>query len=529
MVFLGYYGMDDLNYSIYAAKLIKGEPLNWNTSDHFELRWVPIYLTAFFYKLFGINDFSSAAFGIFTTLLAGFFILKFIKRESTTLKVFALILFFLNYNVLYASHRLWPDTGVAVFAFLSFYVYYKKEDDKNQFLSAGIFTLLLFLSFLSKETTILLVPLWIFFLLRDLTQKRNQQFWIFSAILIFLVGIIYLGMFYVKTGDWFYRYTVLTANQYEGICDFARLPFIETAKRLGYTLWNAFLLNGDMIFLYIGLCGFIYRKKIFKSKKAQDIALAFIIVLISANFMTISFTHYVPLCHDPRHFMFLFPFSAILGAYIMIAYYKTPKDFPLLLIVSWTITILVFIIPSGETKYIYLLISLVLLVTYIRSSLKFHFYKETGFILLITFILLIRPVNDIIQNRFAFYKDLKGLITERYSNIHSRILVLTGDVLTTEISEHTLKYVTGNIQFEPLESGAILANNYDTVHLLVNKHSTPILHDSVQVKLLNSKSLNIIQQDGLITLYEIHNNNILFSLPDNEIPQQKKIKTSIKK
>ena len=59
-------------------------------------------------------------------------------------------------------------------------------------------------------------------------------------------------------------------------------------------------------------------------------------------------------------------------------------------------------------------------------------------------------------------------------NLQSHILVLTGDVLTSEISEITLQYKTGNIQFEPFKSGAILVKNYETVHLLVNKYSTPI-------------------------------------------------------
>lgn len=446
-VFLGFYGMDDINYARYAAKLASGEGLRIQTTDHFELRWLAIYATAFFYRIFGINDFSSAAFGIITVLLTGYLILRLLARAPLMVLGLALLLFFLDYHVLFTTHRIWPDSAVMLLLLAAYYCYQQAGSGKR---SAGypvIFSIALVLAMLAKETVILFLPLLIFLLVRDVAARRLRAFWLPAILVSALLCFGYIVFFKLTTGNWWYRYTVLQLNTTATDCDFGNLPLLYTLRRIGYQLWQAFLLNGDMIVLLMGVCGLLYRRQIMPGRQEREFSLAFFILLLSANFMSISFTAYVPLCHDPRHFLFLIPFAAIVGARLLTAYFVAPAKFWVLPALFAGATCILFITKGGEMKFVYLLITLVLFVPLLAGKTALQMPYRTLAPFLLAACLLVRPAYDLYKNRFYYFDDHKKLIQTVFADPRAEAAVYTANELTAELSEYFLGFHTGAVQF----------------------------------------------------------------------------------
>src|ERR1044072_2340816 len=76
LVFAGFYNNDDINYARYAADIVhKGASFS-PASNHYQLRWTVIFVTAFFYKLFGINAFSSTLCSFISFVLCGYILKK---------------------------------------------------------------------------------------------------------------------------------------------------------------------------------------------------------------------------------------------------------------------------------------------------------------------------------------------------------------------------------------------------------------------------------------------------------------------
>lgn len=503
-VFLGFYGMDDINYARYAARLASGESLTIRTTDHFELRWLAIYITAFFYRLFGINDFSSAAFGTITVVLTGWLILRLLRNAPWRVVFFALLLFFLDYHVLFATHRIWPDTAVMLLLLAACYGYLQAFAGKRSIHYPLLFSVSLFLAMLAKETVILFVPLLLILLLRDGIARRLRGFWLSAIGLSLLLCLGYAGLFKYVTGDWWYRYTVLQWNMTATECDFANLPPANTFRRIGYQLWQAFLLNGDMIVLLMGACGLLYRRRLLPDAQQRELALIFGILLLSANFMSISFTAYVPLCHDPRHFLFLLPFAAILGARLLPAYFSDPAKFVMLPVLFGGATCILFIGKGGEMKYVYLLISLVLFAPLLVSSTRIR----QPYLLLAPFLLaaclLVRPAYDLHRNRFYYFEDHKKLVQTVFADTRTPATVYTANELMAELSEYFLGFQTGAVQFRWLERPTqdSLAPASSIVYFLVNRETeagAAGMADSLHRA--GSQVLSVVRQEGPIVLY----------------------------
>src|SRR5688572_7188541 len=70
-VVVGFYKNDDLNYARHAAMLAKHGHLLTPATSHFQLRWTIIFVTAFFYKLFGISAFTSTLCPFISICLCG--------------------------------------------------------------------------------------------------------------------------------------------------------------------------------------------------------------------------------------------------------------------------------------------------------------------------------------------------------------------------------------------------------------------------------------------------------------------------
>ena len=505
-VFLGFYGNDDVNYARYAAMAAHGEKLSLLTADHFELRWVAIYTTAFFYRLFGINEFTTAAFGSIALALTGYYIKKIMRQTPLWTYILALILFFLNYRIIFNTHRLLPDSGVCLFIFGAYYYYLRALEGGRSLSNAAVSAVFVFLAIITKETIVLSIPLFIFLCARDISRKQMFTFWKAAIGLLSALIFAYLLLFKINTGEWLYRYTLLQANVYDSACNFAGLPFSETVKRIGYYLWEAFLRNGDLLYLIFGLCGFFYRNKVMPSKAAREIALAFFILLLSSNFMSISFTSYTPLCHDTRHYLFLFPFAAISGGWMLAAYIAEPRKYLPVLILPWLATVILFGIGGGAIKFLYLLVGLLLLIPVFSRSIINPGTLKGVFAVMLAGCMALRPLYDLYHNEFSYYYDHKKLVKEIFSRSRQSAIIFTGDDLTAAMSEYFLKYNSPSLAFKNLyatDSLSYIPANH--IYLLVNQ-AYNIKMDAGVRELAKSgayQAIRLVGSSGAVHLYAV--------------------------
>ena len=506
-VFCGFYGGDDINYARYAAGAAGG--INFlPAADQFQLRWVTVYSTAVFYTLFGITAFTSSLSSFLSFVGCAIILHKILKESNLRIYLLSMTLFFFSHSIVFYAHRLLADPAVCFAAFWMYYsyrCYYLKA--QHAFKYACYFTIAFLIAVMAKETIIIILPLFALLFVKDLIQKKRISFWKYAVPLSAFAILLYLLYFKITTGDFLYRYHVLLSKSYFTGCSFDQLPFSYTLQRIGYELWKAMLLNGDLLMYLPAVAALIYRKKI--GLLTVD-AFAFVALLFCANFMSVSFTGYVPLCHDPRHFIFLISFAAICGGPMLYRYFNEPKRFILLPLLMLVATACIFLIHGGNTKYLYLLFTLLLvLVNLMSNSFK---YRPTGFITAFVLIFSLNYLIDFIKPPYPFYKDQKNII-ESFAASNPHATVFSADEVSGELNEFFLKFNTGNIIFKPLDSAK--TDQTGPVYLMLNSTLNPAIKiktDSL-LKTPAGQQVKAIAQQNNIYLYEA-DNSFLQKLPE---------------
>jgi 4-amino-4-deoxy-L-arabinose transferase-like glycosyltransferase len=503
LVFCGFYGGDDINFARYAADAANHGINLTPATDQFQLRWVTVYSTAVFYKLFGMTAFTSSLSSFLSFIGCGILLYKILKESNLKIYLLSMTLFFFSQSIIFYSHRLLADPAVCFAALWMYYAYrcfYLKNE--HAFRYALYFASALLIAIMAKETIIIIVPLFAVLFLYDIFRKQRITFWKYAALLSILFVFLYLLYFKIATGDFLYRYHVLLANGYFTDCSYDQLPFIYTLKRIGYELWKAMLLNGDLLVYIPAVAALIYRKKIGLNKPD---AIAFLILLLSANFMSISFTHYVPLCYDPRHFIFLIPFAAICGGPILHAYFKEPKRFILLPLTMLIAAIIIFDVHGGNTKYLYLLFAVLLAGAYFAA---FVFKGKSLLNIFIVGLLLLFSLNyfvGFIKPMYPFYKDQKKMVEAHFADKNQHATVYSADEISGELNEFFLKFNTGNVVFKPLDSAK--GNAAEPIYLMINSTLNPSIKamtDSL-LKAYPEKQITLDAQENNIYLYKVNN------------------------
>ena len=326
--YIGHYGYDDMQYANLATNILQG---NIDYADHFIYRTPVILLTTLSYCFFGINDFASSLPAILTTiaiLVCIFFVLK--EKGLLTLTIGLALTTLSNWLIFY-SDKLMPDIYVAFFIVLSICILnkYKYNTTKNRpFLYAFLFVGALFFGFLSKGTIILTLPLLLYYFIADMLLKRDIKFWCYST---FWGAVILAGYFFViwyLTGDFTKRFDAIASNSYLNLCSYDQQSLTILLKRIGIDFFNMMLHHG-MLTSCIFVIAFLLCKNTIKYFKLEDSFSFFLIstllLLLSSNFMTISFSSYSPMCLDPRHYLFLIPVAAIPASLIITDFIREKK------------------------------------------------------------------------------------------------------------------------------------------------------------------------------------------------------------
>ena len=331
LAFGGYHGSDDSGYAQIAHAISNGTYFSGNFSalPIFKLRFGVTVPTAFFFSLFGINQYSLTAWPFILSLLGiviAFFLGRELYDESTGL-VAALIYSIVPLDMRMAS-ELQPNLPGAFFAnfgILLLVLASKRNEFRSRIILASSAGLVFWLSWLCKESVIYLLPFVIGYCIWLARRDRSNRAIISGFVITFIFLLIAEAIFhYSYTHDPFYRYNVTEENyRLSKTWFFAEgAPFGWMSGHYYEALWNRILVAGPkVIFLetqfggvtLAALLATIYAL-VTRNRKVLFPALWFFSIVILFNFGSTSFQTYTPLPLFPAH---LFPL--ILPAVLTVA------------------------------------------------------------------------------------------------------------------------------------------------------------------------------------------------------------------
>ncbi len=433
--YLGHYGYDDMEYARLAANLTHGD---FDASNHYSFRLTLIGTTALCYKIFGINDWTSALPALLFSIGALLLIYHLLKRESWQVLAVGLALFAFNNWTFFYSDKLMPDVAVTFFVFgFGFVIYsYKYLPSKMPgFVYPLLAALALFLGFNSKETVVLAAP-WIIWLIgTDVFLKRSLKFWFqFVAFgVAFLLG--YLIVCQLAFGNAFERFHAIVSNSYLNACSYDQQPFAETLKRITYGLLQLFLTNDLLLgFLFVipGLF-FIPVQSLLKADTPKSFfSVASVILLVSSNFMSISAVSYVPMCLDPRHYLFIVP-VVTLGATFVFRDYFVQLKFRLALFFLLCIAFAVTWYQHSNSAYlVYLPLAIV---TGVALFFELNDTRKGLFVSVMLLVLLIQPADMMLYARKVDYQRQKANVMNELIGKNESCVVVT-DVVQKRLGQY---------------------------------------------------------------------------------------------
>lgn len=455
--YFGHYGFDDvMGYGYYGKKWADGE-LFFLNEDFFSYRWGFISLTGFFYALFGVNDDASAITSSLVLLLTVLLIFKVLKKEARVVAVVAALIYVLDNWTMYYSDKLMPDTSVALATFAAFtliYTHHFEGKEKESFKYAFLLSLVLIWAYMTKQSVLLLFPVFFLLLIIDVVQKRQYQFWIYTTLCCVGMGLLYLWGIYILTGDPLARFHAVEAGLDDNLgagrsfafCNYAIQPWEALRYRISYEMIDKFIRTGMMISLMLAVPAVFnhrFRNFItFKTPKAYW-ALVLVLSVLSSNFMTTSYKAYLPICPDIRHFLFLVPIAAVVAAPSLYEFaHKKEKKF-VFVIISVLIFALAKYADIGNFEWVYTgIMGLIIL----RSVLPKHKFISNGFLFGIALAALAPIVSSMQTANKHSYVEQRAVIYKYLKDKKEPTIVVTN-----VIQKHFGQYLLGHNENSPVQ------------------------------------------------------------------------------
>ncbi|MFL5729725.1 MAG: ArnT family glycosyltransferase, partial [Cytophagaceae bacterium] len=207
--FDGFYFYDDYQYSLDAFLFFKEKSVSSN--DIFSHRLMVYIPVAIAYLLFGVNEFSTVLWPLLVSL-ASLWLVFFILRGKPWQPA-SIVLMGLSFYPLFFCNKLYPDSIVSFFCFLSVCILYK-ADEKKYFVTALAFALAVFCAFLSKETVIYFFPFYLILFISDLRRGYNKKFWVWTFVWTLSLSVIYFAFYKILTGSFFTRFYAIENGHY---------------------------------------------------------------------------------------------------------------------------------------------------------------------------------------------------------------------------------------------------------------------------------------------------------------------------
>ena len=439
----GYFGYDDMEYSRLAADLTKGA---YDHDTQYAYRYGIILPLAASYLTFGINDFANFLIGLLPFLGITMWVMILIKHLDHYAQWMAMIFLCVAPMHLMYVEKPMPDLITELGFFTSFCAMYAEKYKlpgirfRWQLFVAGII-----LTILSKETILIFYPYFLLIAIYDLGRGQSRKFWLSAAAGIFSFGVLYLLGSYWFFGDALIRVKSIFAGQYLSPCAYDQLPLAAVLKRIGSQLWVEFIRNMYMIpAIFIIL---LIRRK---DDKVRFLSLSFTSLMLLTNFMSISYTSYVPLCPDPRHFMFILPVGALLVAHGAELSGKISKSDLIIMVVFLLLQLYISIDNIMEqTWWLFCPLACALIAAYFGYRKWMFSFWMVGMMSVF--------VNNAEYNTTTDYKSQKALNFFTMDSIQHKKYIITDHVNATIGSFHSGYDTTMNtyISFKALDTTAL--------------------------------------------------------------------------
>lgn len=451
--FTGYFGFDDLSYAELAHAFFQKHPY-WD--NPFTFRFGIVIPLGILYLLFGVSDFVSVLYPLSVSL--GLLILVYNNLKGERYKILlATAILLSNPWIIFYSDKIGVDIPITFFIFLATTLIYKSRFSdywqERPVYNGVLFAVVIFLGLLTKETIWFLFPLVMFFLLLDLWKKQRLKFWISATITISGLFFIYSLWQYLQFNNWFYRFMLIKSLDNTNICSYDRQPIEFVLNRISYELGLHFIRESAFI-LSILMTVLCINKNTFKNVRSKENfwLLSAVILILSANFWSISYHSYHPLCIDVRHYLYIMPVSAIAIAH---HYKRLLKIWPAIILLSVSLLIVVFsdylsIKEVAKLHAIFLSIVFVLMLIF-RKYQKYIF-------LCLAFLPVINIYQQIkAENQFQYAKQKK--VGMEFINDKDNITIYTAET-QVRLFKYYLGFNFRNLKLIPYENFNYLADGY---------------------------------------------------------------------
>lgn len=311
--FSGIGASDDLLYTSYSYDLSKGDYSY--PATHHGTRLGILYPTGLLYSLFGVNELTSNFF-VFAASISGIVLIFYFGKEffdEKTGLIAAFLLAFFPLDVILAT-KLLPDLPSAFLLSLGIFFFLAGEKQSNTAKSGMHYSfsgLSIGLAYLIRESALLIV---LFFLVYAMFYRklRYSYFLIFAGFMLIFIAESYV--FWIKTGDFLYRFHSLT-SYYPTVVEadrfFGRGSFPFSLLHFPYIMFTS--VQFGLFFPFILIAAFYCVRT--KNRKTYPFILWSLSLLLYLSFGTVSLTRYLPFAAIPRYLMVItFPSIILLSA-----------------------------------------------------------------------------------------------------------------------------------------------------------------------------------------------------------------------
>ncbi|MCL2290735.1 MAG: glycosyltransferase family 39 protein [Bacteroidetes bacterium] len=503
--YIGHYGYDDMQYAKMASDFLQGTV---NYDDHFSYRTPVVLPTALSYSLFGVSDLASAIPPLITTAFILIILFLILRKEDWKTILIALSLTTFSTWFIFWSDKLSSDIYIAFSLFASLAVLYKYKydsDKKYVFLYAFLFAAALFWGFLAKEVVVLMTPLLLYFFIWDMIHKQDRKFWIYSILSGAFLLIAYFFIIWLLTGNFLTRFEAIVNNSYLNLCSYDQQSLRILLKRIAWDFWDMCIYQ-NMIIGFVFILAYFFQKNVLTYFKMKDSFSFFfvssVILILSCNFMTISFTSYSPMCIDPRHYLFLIPIVSIPASIIIMRFIEEKKQGIFIFIILLGVSLIAYF--SGYKLFTQLYLPLTILFClylFLKPKKIFQILFVGAFVI----ILFMPMINWIKYAPYVQYRTQKEYIFEQIIRKNEQVLVIT-DKVQKRLGEYyigfdvnsPIKFITYD-EFEKkptTDRKNILLYNRHTIHL------SGLRHDDLPYYVRNVSALNnLLFEDNIIDMY----------------------------
>ena len=463
----GHFGFDDMQYAEIATNMLNGIV---DYDDHFTFRFTIIAATALSYKIFGINDFASSLPAMVLTILTLTTVYAVVRKRGFWATALALAITTTSQWILFYSNKLMPDIYLVFFTALAAYAYYRyryKTQD-HTIVHAILFSLSLFGGFVSKGTVVLLLPWLLYLFLNDCLQRKNIKFWKWAIISGAVWLIAYFASIKFLTGEFLYRFKAIAQNSYLNTCSYDQQPLWVLIKRLCFDFFDMTINSGMSVPMVCVVAAFVTKN--WRGLLKMDNATSFFsasaaLLFLSSNFMTISATSYVPMCIDPRHYLFFIPIAAIATA-LFINEKPTRVQINTIAILFLFLSVYSFFGNRDLCFFLYLPLTIIAIVAAIlyKRQISGSYYA-----IAILLALLISPIQSMLASSYE-YKERRDTLIDKVVNSPNDTLVVS-DIVCTRMMRYYDSFSSNDkyVDFESYETA--IGQPPESVSLVLNYHT----------------------------------------------------------